>query len=362
MALHDLFPAVALSQPASLTGWAQRFLAVPPNPEARAEYIRSATWLFVFLEITSAKDAAYSLLSRMRAEGALLDAGDTSSWAYLRACETTHHILGEEAPWSWRRANAESVRGFEQTELWVYRCVMGSYLGQALTELGDYVGAERALRENLAIAEQRGEATPLMYARLYLARLLARVSPLEQFDEPEQLARAVIAGKNASLLGGAHGVLAELARRRGALETAEAEARLACEWVRPFPAYSWDILALHVRILLALGRTAEAHSTGEAALQQFESLGLSGYGEIELRLAVSEARSAVGQLEAARELLRTTLPRLRRRVDNIPEAAARTRYLTEVPTQVRLLALARQWLGDEAVRAAGLEPEAHGAA
>jgi eukaryotic-like serine/threonine-protein kinase len=260
------------------------------------------------------------------------------------------------------RANAESVRGFEQTELWMYRCVMGSYLGKALTVLGDYVGAERALRENLAIAEQRGEAPSLMYARLYLARLLARVSPLEQFDEPEQLARAAIAGKNASLMGGAHGVLAELALRRGALEAAETEARLACEWVRPFPAYSWEILALHMRILLALGRTAEAHGIGEAALQQFEIIGLSGYGEIELRLAVSEARSAAGQLEAARELLRTTLSRLRRRVDNIPGAAARTRYLTEVPTQARLLVLARQWLGDEAVRAAGLEPGERGAA
>jgi hypothetical protein len=56
-------------------------------------------------------------------------------------------------------------------------------------------------------------------------------------------------------------------------------------------------------------------------------------------------------------MLRLTLPQLRRRVENIPDAAARARYLTQVPANARLLALARQWLGAEAVRAAGLEAE-----
>jgi hypothetical protein len=49
-------------------------------------------------------------------------------------------------------------------------------------------------------------------------------------------------------------------------------------------------------------------------------------------------------------------------VDGIPEAAARTRYLTEVQANARLLALAREWFGDEAVRAAGLVPEERGSA
>jgi tetratricopeptide (TPR) repeat protein len=160
------------------------------------------------------------------------------------------------------------VQQFEQTELWRHRCIVGSYLGKALTDLGDHAGAETVLRENLAVAERRGEALPLTYARLYLARLLCHLAPPEQLDEPEQLARAVIAGKNASLLGLAHGVLAGLALRRGDPATAENEVRIACEWVRPFPTYSWELLALRVRLLLALGRPEEALGIGEAALQQ----------------------------------------------------------------------------------------------
>jgi tetratricopeptide (TPR) repeat protein len=362
MTYHHLLPAVAFSQPAAFMDWAQRFLNVAPSPEARAEYIRSSTWLSVLLSITGVKDAAYALRSRIQAESTHLDANDTSSRAYSNACEGNYHHICEEAPWSCMRANWEAQRGFEQTGLWSLRCITSSYYSKALMELGDFAGAEKALRENLAVAGQRGEELPLMYARLHLARLLARTAPIEQLPEAEQLARAAIAGKNASLLGPATGVLAELAFRRGDLETAEAEARLACEQAWPFPGYSWDIVALRVRILLTLGRTAEALAVGEEALQRFERIGMAGYGEIELRLAVSEARDAAGQPEAARELLRTTLSRLRLRVDDLPDAATQTRYLTQVPTQAGLLALARAWLGDAAVRAAGLEPPTLGTA
>ncbi len=145
-------------------------------------------------------------------------------------------------------------------------------------------------------------------------------------------------------------------------ETAEAEAYQACERVRPFPAVSWEIFALRVQILLALGRTAEALGIAEETLQRLESLGLFGLGEIKLRLALAEARFAAGHSETAREMLRMTLTKLRLRVDDIPDAAMRSCYLTQVPLQARVLALAREWLGDEAVRAAGLEPkEQHGA-
>jgi CheY-like chemotaxis protein/tetratricopeptide (TPR) repeat protein len=355
MTFHHLLQAVALSRPAAFMEWARRFLDVPPLPETRAEYIRAGTWLFVSLELSGAREAAYGLLARVRAEGAHLDARDVSSRAYLASCEASHHHLGEEAPWSCMQAYAEAERGFEQAGSWLYRCIVGSYHGKALMDLGDLASAEAVLRENLAMAERLGKAMALSYARLYLARLLAQVAPLDRLEEPEQLARAVTAGKNVSLLGMAHGVLARLALRRGALELAEAESSTACERGRAFPAYSWDVVALRVRILLALGHTAEALGTGEEALQWFEHIGLAGYGELDLRLSVAEARDAAGHPEAAREQLRGALPRLRRCVENIPDAAARERYLVEVPTCARLLSLAREWLGPEALGAAGLE-------
>jgi len=129
---------------------------------------------------------------------------------------------------------------------------------------------------------------------------------------------------------------------------------MACERMRPFPTYSWDVTALRVQILLSLGRAREALEAGEEALERLDRLGISGFGELDLRLAVAEALGATGRTEEGHALLRETLPRLRRRVDDIPNAEARARYLTEVPTHARLLSLAKEWLGDEALQEAGL--------
>jgi len=63
-------------------------------------------------------------------------------------------------------------------------------------------------------------------------------------------------------------------------------------------------------------------------------------------------------IEEGRTLLRKTLRGLRRRVDDISSAEARARYLTEVPIHARLLSVATEWLGDEALRDAGLIVEA----
>jgi len=115
--------------------------------------------------------------------------------------------------------------------------------------------------------------------------------------------------------------------------------------------------ALAALILRALGRTEEAVEAGEAALERLSRLGGAGYGEIDLRLAVAEARGAAGRAEEGRALLRETLPRLRRPVEHIPTAEARARYLTEVPIHARLLSLAKAWLVVEALRDAGLVVE-----
>ncbi|KFE68133.1 hypothetical protein DB31_7370 [Hyalangium minutum] len=355
MTFHHLLPAVAFTQPAAFMDCARRFLDVPPNPEARVEYIRAGSWLFAMLEVTGAKDIAHSLYLRIQQESTHLDPNDSSAWAYVWGCNASHWHLAENAPWRCMQSNAEAVHRYERSELWRQRIIVGAHQGKALTDLGDSAGAEAVLRENLQVAERRGEAMPLTYARTYLARNQAIALPVDRLGEAEELARAAIAGENQSLLGPAHGALATIALRRGELEAAEAEARTACEWVKPFPTYSWDLVALRARILLSMGRVQEALSLSEETLRQFEHIGMTGQGEIDLRLAVAEAREAAGQSEAAREMLQLTLPRLRVRMEDIPSAEARARYLTQVRAHARLLELAREKLGREAVRAEGLE-------
>ena len=102
--------------------------------------------------------------------------------------------------------------------------------------------------------------------------------------------------------------------------------------------------------LARAGPPAEALEVSEEGVRELERLGLEGHGEVGLRLARAEARWATGQEEAARDALLKTLEQLRLRVDDIPDAAARVRYLTVIPANVRLLTRAKEWLGDEVVR------------
>jgi hypothetical protein len=150
------------------------------------------------------------------------------------------------------------------------------------------------------------------------------------------------------VLGGfGHEAVAEIKLRQGDLRGAVEAAEAACEGVRGYPCWSWQVTALRVRILLEQGRAAEALEVGEAALRELERLGARGFGEVELRLSVAEARWAMEQRDAARDALGRALRRLRQRVDDIPDATARERFLAKVPAHVRLLALSREWLGND---------------
>lgn len=209
--------------------------------------------------------------------------------------------------------------------------------------------AEEELRNNLAVAERLNEPLLLAYAKTYLARLLAGSAPTAELDEPARLARDAIAAKNLLLLGVAHGVLAEIMRRRGDLPGAEAETCAACEAARPFPPYSWELIALRMQILIEQGRAAEALPIGDDAVRELERLGLAGCGELALRLAVAEAHHAVGDTATAVAALADALERLWIRVRGIPERVPRERYLANVPVNARLIALGRAWLGENAI-------------
>ena len=68
--------------------------------------------------------------------------------------------------------------------------------------------------------------------------------------------------------------------------------------------------------------------------------------------AASQTR-AVGRTDAAHTALADIIPRLKKRLDDIPELAARERYLANAPANARVVALAKAWLGEEAVRTLG---------
>jgi hypothetical protein len=110
-----------------------------------------------------------------------------------------------------------------------------------------------------------------------------------------------------------------------------------------------------MQILLEQGRAAEALPIGDDAVRELERLGLSGSGELALRLAVAEAHHAAGDEAAAAAALSVALEQLWIRVTGVPEGAARERYLTKVSVNARLIAHARAWLGEAAAAPPGTQ-------
>jgi len=350
--MQDLMPAAAFTgQQDRLFELSTRLSATDPAPDAANYYVAAASWVSISCGIMGQKAACDTFLHRAEQVAATLPPTERVATAYFKGAQSNHDHLVEEAQWSCMVRNREACAAANDAGLTRLECLTCVYYGKALMDLGDIRQAENVLRENLAVAEKLGDAMSLAYARTYLARLLADYAPMESLDEPLTLAEQIIATKNQSLAGLAYGIIAQVEYRRQNLDTAEKAARMAVEATQYFPTYSWDLVALLMSILLVENRPDEALAIGKPKLALLESLGVGGFGEIHLRLAVAEALFATGSVDAANDALRVTIDRLRLRVENIPDMPIRERYLTRVPTHARILMLAERWLGDiQAIR------------
>jgi hypothetical protein len=338
-------------RPALVAELSSRFARVEPIADARRDYVQTAAWFACMLSFMGMREQSRAFRERAWQVGAAVGRGDGLTWGYLHVMEGDAFYRLEGAPWSAMSAYGEARDALRAVGERRFQLVASAHRAKELHELGDLTGAEAALRDALAEAEHLGETTPLAYARAYLACLLAQAAPPDRLDEAVELASSVITANNASLFGLAHGALAAIRRRRGALALAEQEARAGCVAGRLFPSYAVEVTALHARILCEQGRTGEALDVAETCVREIERLSIEGSGEIDLRLTWAEALHAAGRAEDARATLSATLPRLAKRLDDIPEPAARERYLTNVPANARVVVLAGAWLGDEAARA-----------
>jgi hypothetical protein len=225
-----------------------------------------------------------------------------------------------------------------------------SLSGTSLAALGDVSGGVDRLRQSVALGRQTGQGTLLSSARTHLALLLASY-PGDAAGEQEARALALeelASSHNRIYVGVAQDVLARLAARQGAWTEAETHARQASEVLA---------LSLHYRLLarqtlcaalMAQGRPAEAREVALSGLQELERMGGSGMASVGIHLALAEACLALGDSPAADAALRQALRCVRERASDIPEPAARERFLTQVPENATTLRLARQRWGEQA--------------
>jgi hypothetical protein len=111
----------------------------------------------------------------------------------------------------------------------------------------------------------------------------------------------------------------------------------------------WDrgpMYALHARVLLALGDTAEAVSLAERAAVGSEKSAMTPYWRSLVLLTHAECLHSAGRIAEAHAAIRRALDRLIRNAAGFEDEVARKRYLTNLPHNRRTMELARDWLRD----------------
>jgi len=222
-------------------------------------------------------------------------------------------------------------------------CSIRCNLGFILSELGDFVGAEEALRRSLGDADHMGLHDLATVARHNLGHVLAYRGSLDEARMLEQ--RAVEAFRTQGdprMEGVARTYLAKIALLSGDLGTAEREARAASEALRVAPPVRAAAVAILARVLLALGRPADALPIAREAFGTLESLGMLEEGEALVRLVHAEALAAMGLADEFTTAITSARALLLARGAKISDPSWRRRFLTAVPDNARTLELAER--------------------
>ena len=213
-------------------------------------------------------------------------------------------------------------------------------LGVIQLELGDFEGAEVALREAMEAGIATGVASIAIGGRVNLGLLRGYRGA---HDEGLALLRGAGTeyGKlgDHRMLGVARTYAAIVLLERGEpadVVQAEVEARAAAETLAAIATSHADALGVHARALLALGRPDEALARAEEAFATLRELGAIDDGDVHTRLAYAECLLAAGRRDEAVGIVDDALLRVDTRGQNLREPRIREAFLTRVSENVRL--------------------------
>ena len=220
-------------------------------------------------------------------------------------------------------------------------CVNRSNIGFILAELGDFQGAEEALRPALADGDRFGLVDVTTAVLQNLGYALAYCGRLDEARAYEQRALDAFAHScDPRMEGCCRTYLAKIALLSGDPAAAEREARTAARLLQIAPPLRAAAVAVLARALLDLGRAEEGLPIAREAFSTLEALGMIEEGESLVRLVYAEALAAVGRAREFAVAISDAAAHLLARAEKISDPAWRERYLTAVPDNARTLALA----------------------
>lgn len=339
-----LFCQLYLNQLDAAKEFIDTLLLAEPAPEDRSIYVRYCMMVLALAVTYGVPEIFNPLLAKIKQIQESTIELDVNLTASVRHGESDYIRACHPDPWQPWLLAAQAAEGHEAAGDRPMVLSARIRIGQAAAELGDATSGIKTLREVAALATQDHNLYYRVMALIHLSAALLGTENIEAGQEAEKVAHELLAIPNmpAGFQGWLHGLLAQSLIQRQQWEQAEAEANIAMPLCQRVP-----LRRLWVQTLLASCRCRQGQATVEAAQQlidELNRLGCAGYIEVTARLAAAEQFHAAGDLERGNAELRETVRQIQRRLEKIPDATWRTRYLNNVVENRRARQLARQWL------------------
>ncbi|PTL80692.1 serine/threonine-protein kinase PknK [Vitiosangium sp. GDMCC 1.1324] len=330
---------------------AEWLLRTDPEPEAVEPYVEAVAIVGAAILWSGDRQKVESVLGRLITIGADIKthASTVRGFMSLLKCQALYYF--EARPWQAFSVSQQGREDFSAVGSERNTNMMQITLGMTLAAMGDLSGSVKMAREALATALRTEQPLVAESARFLLNLVLAG-SPNQADRQEAHASMFEWLDRESSLPfvpGMKHAILAQVMAASGALREAELHAHKACELLALIPVYVVFARTVLSAILLAQERATESLRVASLGVQELERMGSEGVYAVSMRLALAEACFAEGDARAGEEALRKALRCVRARASDIPEAAARERFLYQVPENARTLELARQRWGEAAM-------------
>jgi tetratricopeptide (TPR) repeat protein len=323
-----------------------------PDTEAVESYVDTLCFMAALAICGGRRPEATRLLTRAEQVSAPLSKQRPFHPGMLGYTQAMFTYAFEARPWrAWVLA-AQAIQVFQEQELerqipsargaereWKQMTWL-LIEGSALAALGDWEGAAGRLHEAQALARRLGRPIDLHYTDAHTLMVLCGSPEAVHREEARTLALqwAGVPSPNPAMSCQVHMALCRLLEDP---REAEAYGYKACEPTEFLIFEHFSHLALS-SLFLAQGRAAEAREAATRGVRQWEKMEGAGAGAVAVYTALAEACFAQGDVEAGEAALSQAVRHLEARLEDIPDKAARDRFLRQVPENARALELARQ--------------------
>jgi eukaryotic-like serine/threonine-protein kinase len=321
---------------------------VTPEPDALADFVDAIVLqqtALLWVGDRTRIDQLHERIRRLRVSGASLDA---RVWSRMLAAEALfEHHLGPR-PWRALLTARESMRHFQEAGLDLDVHLTHGLVGALEAALGDTEAAFARLRWVRGLCLPPWQDVVILYAELFLLEFLTDSPRPEHTREARVLALDWLGRRDSDTYKFlmAHFFLAKVLAREGALDEAERYGRQACTLLASLHSEWIKVQAVLSSILLRQGKVEDAWREARLGQEQVRRMRNAGAHAVASHLALAEASFARGSVEEGEAVLREAVACVRARASDIPEPAARERFLTQVAANARVLALARERWGE----------------